>query len=216
MALPLEVDFSRRTSPRPAEVNAAAVILAAGESRRMGRPKAFLPFRGGTFLSGIATALGRRCSPVIAVFGFDADRLIARLKSSVPATVTGIENPAWELGMLTSLQAGLRAVPATCDAVLFTLVDHPAIQSATIDALLGSDAAIAIPRFENRRGHPVLIRRRVMEEFVAEPPQSKVRDVIDRHAAEIEYIDVGDPGISDDIDDPGLYQELLAREARRA
>jgi molybdenum cofactor cytidylyltransferase len=118
--------------------------------------------------------------------------------------------------MLTSLQAGLRAVPDDCDAVLFTLVDHPAVQPATIDAVLGSDAVIAIPRCENRRGHPVLIRRRIMEEFVAETPQSKVRDVIDRHAAEIEYIDVADPGISDDIDDPGLYASLLAREARPA
>jgi CTP:molybdopterin cytidylyltransferase MocA len=197
-------------------VNAGAVILAAGESRRMGRPKAYLPFRGGTFLSGIAATLGRRCAPVIAVFGFDADRLIARLESSGPAMVTGVENPAWELGMLTSLQAGLRAVPPACDAVLFTLVDHPAIQSATIDALLLSEGAIAIPRFKNRRGHPVLIRRRVMEEFAAEPPHSKVRDVIDRHAAEIDYIDVADPGISDDIDDPALYEDLLAREARRA
>lgn len=212
MAIPLEVDFPRRTPPRAAEVNAAAIILAAGESRRMGTPKAFLPFRNGTFLSGIAATLGRRCAPVIAVFGFDAQRLIA----SAPATVAGVENPAWALGMLTSLQAGLRAVPAACDTVLFTLVDHPAVQTETIDALLASAAPIAIPRFDNRRGHPVLIRRRVMEEFLAEPPQSKVRDVIDRHTAEIEYIEVDDPGISDDIDDPVLYAELLAREARRA
>jgi molybdenum cofactor cytidylyltransferase len=191
-------------------VKAAAVILAAGESRRMGRPKAFLPFRGGTFLSGIAATLGRRCSPVIAVFGYDADRLIA----SAPASVTGIENRAWELGMLTSLQTGLRAVPHDCDTVLFTLVDHPAIRLETIDALLESPAPIAIPRFENRRGHPVLIRRRIMEEFLGEPPKSKVRDVIDRHAAEIDYIDVADAGIADDIDDPRLYEQLLAREAR--
>jgi CTP:molybdopterin cytidylyltransferase MocA len=178
----------------------------------MGRPKAFLPFRGGTFLSGIAETLGRRCSPVIAVFGFDAERLIAR----VPATVTGVENPDWELGMLTSLQAGLRAVPNDCDAVLFTLVDHPAVEPGTIDALLGSDAPIAIPRIDGRRGHPVLIRRGVMDEFVNEPSGSKVRDVIDRHAAEIEYIHVADSGIADDIDDPGLYAALLAREAHRA
>jgi CTP:molybdopterin cytidylyltransferase MocA len=212
MALPVEVDLPRRTPARAAEVNAAGVILAAGESRRMGRPKAFLPFRGGTFLSGIAATLGRRCSPVIAVFGFDAQRLIP----AATATVTGVENPAWQLGMLTSLQAGLRAVPRDCDAVLFTLVDHPAVQDATVDALFESRAAIAIPRFDKRRGHPVLIRRGVMEEFIAEPPRSKVRDVIDRHAAEIEYIEVDDSGISDDIDDPRLYADLLAREARRA
>jgi molybdenum cofactor cytidylyltransferase len=193
-------------------VNAAAIILAAGESRRMGRPKALLPFRGGTFLTAIAENLGRRCSPVIAVFGFDA----ARVSQSAPAGVRPIENPDYRLGMLTSLKAGLRAVPDSCDVVLFTLVDHPAVLPSTVDAVMESTALIAIPRFENRRGHPVLIRRQIAREFLAEPVTSKVRDVIDRHAGEIEYIDVDDPGISDDIDDPALYEKLLAREAARS
>jgi molybdenum cofactor cytidylyltransferase len=104
-------------------------------------------------------------------------------------------------------------VPAACDTVLFTLVDHPAIAPATVDRVLESDAAIAIPRHRGKRGHPVLVRRRIFEEFLTEPLSAKVRDVIDRHAAEIEYVEVDDPGISDDIDDPGLYEDLLAREA---
>ena len=189
----------------------AAIILAAGESRRMGRPKASLPFRGGTFLSAIAGNLGRRCSPVIAVFGFDA----ARVSQSAPAGVIPVENPDYAEGMLTSLQAGLRVVPDTCDAVVFTLVDHPAVLPSTVDTVMQSSAAIAIPRFENRRGHPVLIQRHIASEFLNEPLTSKVRDVIDRHAAEIEYVDVDDPGISDDIDDPALYEKLLAREVAR-
>jgi CTP:molybdopterin cytidylyltransferase MocA len=192
-------------------VNAAAIILAAGESRRMGRPKASLPFRGGTFLSAIAENLGRRCSPVIAVFGFDA----ARLSQSAPGGVLPVENPDYAQGMLTSLKAGLRAVPDNCDAVVFTLVDHPAVLPSTVDTVMQSTATIAIPRFEDRRGHPVLIRRKIADEFLDEPLTSKVRDVIDRHAAEIEYIEVADPGISDDIDDPALYQKLLEREAAR-
>ena len=100
------------------------------------------------------------------------------------------------------------------DTVLFTLVDHPAISLSTVDALLRSEAPIAIPRLENRRGHPVLVRREIFREFLLEPRDAKVRDVIDRHAAEISYIEVGDPGISDDIDDPVLYEKLLAREAQ--
>ena len=191
-------------------MNPSAIILAAGESRRMGRPKAFLPFRGGTFLSAIAGTLGQRCSPVIAVFGFDAHRSI---QSAQPLALRTIDNPDYPLGMLTSLQAGLRAVPNESEVVLFTLVDHPAISLSTVDALLRSEALIAIPRLGDRRGHPVLVRRAIFGEFLLEPPTSKVRDVIDRHSAEIEYIEVGDPGISDDIDDPALYQQLLAREA---
>jgi molybdenum cofactor cytidylyltransferase len=177
----------------------------------MGRAKAYLPFRGGTFLSGIADTLGRRCNPVVAVFGFDAERL----KRSAPRTVIPIENPNYQEGMLTSLQAGLRALPETCDTVLFTLVDHPAISPATVDAVLESNAPIAIPRFQNKRGHPVLIRAEIAAEFLLEPATSKVRDVIDRRAREIEYIEVADPGIWDDIDDPELYEKLLAREAAR-
>lgn len=190
-------------------MNPAAIILAAGESRRMGRAKAFLPFRGGTFLSNIAATLGRRCSPVVAVFGFDAERC---MQSAGPLGIQTVDNPDYPLGMLTSLQAGLRMVPDGSDAALFTLVDHPAISLSTVDALLRAEAIIAIPRFENSRGHPVLIRRAIFQEFLSEPPASKVRDVIDRHAAEIAYIEVGDPGISDDIDDPALYEKLLARE----
>jgi molybdenum cofactor cytidylyltransferase len=94
-------------------------------------------------------------------------------------------------------------------------VDHPLISLATMDALLRSAATIAIPRFEGRRGHPVLIRRGIFAEFLAEPTRSKVRDVIDRNANRIDYVEVSDPGISDDIDDPALYEELLAREASR-
>jgi molybdenum cofactor cytidylyltransferase len=200
-------------------VNPAAIILAAGESRRMGRSKAFLPFRGGTFLSAIAGTLGARCAPVIAVFGFDAERSMLQAASLAQAgstPIAAVENRDYALGMLTSLQAGLGAIPEEADAALFTLVDHPAIALSTVDALLRSSAAIAIPRHQGLRGHPVLVRRGICEEFLREPASSKVRDVIDRHAAEIEYIEVADPGIADDIDDPALYEKLLAREASKA
>jgi len=182
----------------------------------MGRSKAFLPFRGGTFISEIAEAVGTVCSPVIAVFGFDAENST----SQAPAGVVPLENPQYRLGMLTSLQAGLRAVPATCDVVMFTLVDHPAVTSATIATLLraatASGSLIAIPRYAGKLGHPVLISRSLFAEFLALPPEAKVRDVIDRHADRINYVEVEDPGISDDIDDPQLYERLLAREARPA
>lgn len=177
----------------------------------MGRPKAFLPFRNGTFLSEIAAVLNARCSTIIAVFGFDAARLVEMAR---PLGLHAVENPDYSLGMLTSLQTGLRAVQPSCDTVLFTLVDHPAISLETVDILLRSQSPIAIPRFDGKRGHPVMIRRAICDEFLREPASSKVRDVIDRHAAGIDYIETADRGISDDIDDPVLYEDLLAREAR--
>lgn len=188
----------------------AAIILAAGESRRMGRSKAYLPFRGGTFLSVLADTFSAFCHPVVAVFGFESDQMVQK----APATVQTTINADYQLGMLTSLQTGLRALSARgeFDRVLFTLVDHPAVQGSTIARLLTSAAPLVIPRWNGKRGHPVLINAAIARQFLAEPPSAMVRDTIDRNASLIEYVDVDDPGIRDDIDDPELYQALLARE----
>lgn len=181
----------------------------------MGQPKALLPFRGGTFVSVLAETLSTCCSPVYAVFGFDAERLM----KSAPASVVAVENPDYRNGMLTSLQAALRelrAVRELPERILFTLVDHPALQRETVRALFrSSDAAIVIPRFTGKRGHPVIMRREIALEVMTEPVTSKLNHVLDRHADETHYIDVDDPGVRDDIDDPQLYRDLLTREGAR-
>ncbi|HVY91089.1 MAG TPA: nucleotidyltransferase family protein [Bryobacteraceae bacterium] len=193
-------------------MSVAAIILAAGESRRMGQPKALLPFRNGSFLSVLAETLSVHCSPVCAVFGADAQYLM----SFTPLSVVAAENPNYAQGMLTSLQAGLRNFAALPDRVLFTLVDHPAVSPATIGALLDSTAAIAIPKFGGKRGHPVVIRRAIAEEILAEPATSKLNTIMDRHASDIHYLDLEDSGITDDIDDPEAYRSLLTREGAAA
>ena len=184
----------------------AAIILAAGESRRMGRPKALLPFRGGTFLSVLAETLRPHCAPVLAVFGAPG------VMEQAPGNVVPVANLHYRDGMLTSLQAGLRAL-TNFDRVLFTLVDHPAIQPATVALLLQSTAAIAIPRHDGKRGHPVIVSAAIAREFLLEPLTAEVRAVVNRHAGEIEYVDVGDSAIHDDVDDPARYEALMAREA---
>lgn len=186
----------------------AAVVLAAGESRRMGSPKAQLPFRGGTFLSVLAETLGSFCAPVIAVFGFEAPRMMA----DAPNSVLAVENKDYEQGMLTSLQAGLRAVPSSAGRILFTLVDHPAVMPTTVEALLRVDAPLAIARYGGKRGHPAIMNREIAETFLAEPATSKMNQLIDRMLHCAVYVDVDDPGVKDDIDDPALYRGLLARE----
>jgi molybdenum cofactor cytidylyltransferase len=190
-----------------------AIILAAGESRRMGRPKALLPFRGGTFISVLAETLGHCCGPVFAVFGFDAERLIQQ----APPSVVAVNNPDFERGMLTSLQAGLRAIGELPERVLFTLVDHPAVEADTVLTLLHDpNAALVMPRYAGKRGHPVIMRREIAREIMVEPPTSRLNQVLDRHATGIRYIDVDDAGVRDDVDDPQLYQNLLARDGARA
>jgi molybdenum cofactor cytidylyltransferase len=111
------------------------------------------------------------------------------------------------------MQCGLRAVPADADGVMFTLVDHPAVTPATVDALVDSSgpAPLRIPRFQGRRGHPIWISQSLVPEFLALPTGSAARDVVMRHACEIAYIDVDDPGILADVDDPAAYARLLAR-----
>jgi CTP:molybdopterin cytidylyltransferase MocA len=191
-------------------VKTAGIILAAGESKRMGRAKAFLPFRSGTFLSTLADTFQTFCDPRIAVFGFDGDSAAMR----APRGVKPVVNGDYRKGMLTSLQAGLRALDLdSIDRVLFTLVDHPAVSPATLEKLCDSTAAIAIPRFNGKRGHPVLISRQIAREYLAEPLEAFVRDVIDRQPDRVKYIDVADPGINDDVDDPAVYAALLEREA---
>jgi len=178
----------------------------------MGRAKAFLPFRGGTFLSTLAATLGAFCSPVIAVFGFEGEAAALRVPDGVMPAI----NANYRLGMLTSLQAGLRALDLNSfDRVLFTPVDHPAVSADTVALLVRTGASIAIPRFNGKRGHPVVVRTGIAREFLTEPAGAKVRDAIDRHADDIFYVDVDDAGTRDDVDDPSVYEALLAREAVR-
>lgn len=112
--------------------------------------------------------------------------------------------------MLTSLQCGLRAVPDSANFVFFTPVDLPAVQSGSVSTLAAAagSAPLVIPRHNGRRGHPVLIARELIPEFLALPPSAQARDAVERHATEIRYIDVDDPGILMDIDDPWDYARL--------
>jgi molybdenum cofactor cytidylyltransferase len=189
------------------------LILAAGESRRMGSPKALLEFQGETFLDRLIGLFSARCSPVIAVVGAQRETVRAGLRRSAEALL--VENPDFRLGQLTSMQCGLRAVPPDAEGVLFTLVDHPAVARATIAALLetpldsSAPAPLRIPRFAGRRGHPIWISRSLIPEFLALPAGSSAREVVTRHASEIAYLDVDDPGILADVDDPQAYQRLI-------
>ena len=184
----------------------AGLILAAGESRRMGSPKALLEFHGETFLDRLIGLFSRYCSPVIAVLGAHQETIRAGVRRAEETLL--VENPDYRLGQLTSMQCGLRAVPANTEGVLFTLVDHPAVESATIAALLlDSGALLRIPRYLGRRGHPIWFDGTLIPEFLQ--ATGSAREVLSRHADAIEYLDLNDPGIIADIDDPDAYRRLV-------
>jgi molybdenum cofactor cytidylyltransferase len=187
----------------------AGLILAAGESRRMGSPKALLRYREETFLDTLIGRFRSCCAPVIVVLGAGA----GAIQSGTLRPARFLVNPNWPIGMTTSLQCGLRAVPAQADGVLFTLVDHPAVSPATLDALLahpGPDGAplIRVPRYQGRRGHPIWFSTQVIPEFLAIPETGSARDVVAGHTTETEFVDTDDPGIVADIDDAEAYRKL--------
>jgi molybdenum cofactor cytidylyltransferase len=170
----------------------------------MGSPKALLPYKGKNFINTLIDVFAL-CEQTVVVLGYDADRVHAGITSA--ATI--IVNPHPERGQLSSLQCGLTAVPQA-EAVFFTPVDYPAISSGTVQQLLPHAGAFAMPQYEGRRGHPVLINRPLIEEILA--CQTSARDVIRAHTPV--YVQVDDPGILEDVDDPAAYvrltQEVLA------
>lgn len=190
----------------------AAIVLAAGESRRMGSPKALLEFRGETFLDRLTRKLAPHCTPVIVVLGHAAG--LIRAAAQLPAHF--IVNPDYPLGMLTSLQCGLRALPHDSAHAIFTLVDHPDPAESTLTSVLtASEAPVVIPRFAGCKGHPVRLSRAVIDELLSLPPTAKPTDVLYRHLPATIFLDLDDAGIVDDIDDRQAYHAFLARAESR-
>lgn len=175
----------------------------------MGAPKALLEYRGRTFLDRAVALLAPHCTQVVVVLGHHAAAIRAR--TSLPPNACFVENPDPDRGMLSSLQAGLRALDPV-EAVLFTPVDLPAISPEVVGALVREFEGhlVAIPRHRGRNGHPVLCAAALILEFLDLPETARPSDVIHNHSERTIYIDVDDPGVVADIDRPEDYQRLLA------
>ncbi len=173
----------------------------------MGSPKALLPYGEETFLGRLCRLFQERCADVVVVLGAGAGDIAGH----VPPGVRIALNEAWQRGQTGSLQCGLRSVPADAAGVLFTLVDHPAVTRETIDALLGAPSGklLRVPRYRGRRGHPIWFARELIAEFLALSDDGAARDVVRGHAAETGFLDLDDPGVVADIDDPETYRSLV-------
>lgn len=190
----------------------AGVILAAGASRRMGSPKALLDLGGQTFLDRLIAAFSPSCSPVVVVLGHSAGAIRAGIRRA--DGVTFVFNPDHAAGQLSSLQCGLAALPAGVDGVLFTPVDYPSVRPSTVAQIAArferrsAAEVFVIPRSRGKRGHPVCCAREVIPEFLALPAGAQAREVVRKYRDRTCYVDVGDPGILEDADDPQGYQRL--------
>ena len=181
------------------------VILAAGASRRMGSPKALLEFRGETFLARMARVLATACDTLIVV-------LAPGTESWAPPGAHIAINPDPDRGMLSSLQCGLSHAPGR--RVLFTPLDYPALLESTVRKIAATPGEIVIPRHGGHRGHPVCVSAHIADQLLALPVATGTpADVIRRDPALVHYVDVDDPGILRDIDNPGDYRELLQSAA---
>jgi molybdenum cofactor cytidylyltransferase len=198
-----------------------AVILAAGESTRMGRDKALLPWpptaagsaaTGLTFLSAAIPALEPFSERVIVVAGKNESNLAP---SVYAAGANLVRNPAPERGQFSSLQTGLQAVLSYGrDAAMITLVDRPPIKATTLKLLCSafrnsaSNIWAVVPEFEGKHGHPFLVAREMIEVFLKAPANSMARDIEHQHQSHIQYVAVDDPLVTLNIDTPEDYASL--------
>ncbi len=193
-------------------VRIAAVVLAAGQGRRAGGPKASLRIGAATFLERAfaLTAARPGVGRVVVVLGHDAARV--RAEAALPAAALVVVNEAWEDGMLGSVLAGLDAAEADgADAVLLHPVDHPLVGEETVDRVieaLRAGARIAVPSYEGRRGHPGGFARGAWAALRASPPAQGARFVLASHPDWIVHVE-GDPGCVAGIDTPDDYRRLI-------
>jgi molybdenum cofactor cytidylyltransferase len=197
--------------------NICGVILAAGESSRMGRDKALLPLPGGqsgaTFLSATLDVLLPASELVVVVGGHNLSDLAPTVYMR---SATLIGNPAPEEGQFSSLRIGLREVlNRGRDAAIVALVDRPPILPATM-ALLRSAFLEAVesgfwavvPEYQGRHGHPVILGREMIEAILRAPADSNAREVMQANASRVSYAAVDDPNAILNINTPEDYERL--------
>jgi molybdenum cofactor cytidylyltransferase len=190
----------------------SAVILAAGSSTRMGRSKQLLPWKGKPLLWHVAqAAIGEEIEDVIIVVGSDGEQIRKSLKD---LKVKFVENPDWQLGQSTSIQAGLTALSEETGAVIFLLADQPQISPRLIRALIERHATtlapIIAPLVDGVRGNPVLFDRVAINDLMNIQGDTGGRELFSRFP--VEWLEWHDAGALLDIDTDNDYQRLLNGE----
>ena len=186
----------------------AGIILAAGTSTRMGRPKPLLTWRGEPFIRQVAhTALEAGLSPVVIVAGEHTAEI---RKAVTDLRVMVIHNPDWEAGQSTSVRCGLRALPEMIGSAVFLLVDQPHIPIELVKALQDQHAQtlnpIVAPLIDDRRGNPVLFDRVSFTDLLALAGDVGGRAVFAQHP--VAYVPWHDANLLLDVDTPEDYQRL--------
>jgi molybdenum cofactor cytidylyltransferase len=184
-----------------------AVVLAAGESLRMGTQKLVLPFGRRTVIETVVmAALDSDADRTLVVLGADQDK-VRRILSPYP--VRFAVNEGYRRGMLSSVQTGFKAVPQGARAVIIMLGDQPAIPPQVVDEVIGAyrkrGRGIVVPAFAGRRGHPVLIDSRYREEVLGLDPELGLRQLLRAHPEDLAEVDASTGAVLRDLDRPEDY-----------
>jgi len=185
----------------------AAIVLAAGESRRFGQPKQLLPVGNKTMIQHVVdTVLSSPVEQVVVVLGHRAAEIGA---SIADRPVEIVVNEGWKSGLSSSVRAGLSAVRPEAGAALFVLADQPGITTEIVTKLVKryreTRALIVVPTHRGRRGNPVLFDRSLFAELMKVKGNQGGRRVIAEHGAEVEEVEVGTEAIFADIDTADEY-----------
>jgi molybdenum cofactor cytidylyltransferase len=202
----------------------AGVILAAGDSSRMGTDKALLPWppslpgqspAKNTFLSAAISSFSLSTDFVVVVGGRNQAALAPVAYANAASLVV---NPDPDRGQFSSLQIGLQEVlNHGRDAAMITLVDRPPVSWATIQLLRDafesapSNIWAIVPEYSSSHGHPYLVGRELMEVFLQAPSTASAREIEHRHQDRIQYVAVDDPCVALNIDTPDDYAVLTAK-----
>jgi len=187
----------------------STIILAAGDSKRMGQPKMLLPWGKSTVLQTvISTFQAAGIQDILVVTGGAHNQVDALVGQSVQI----VFNENYARGeMLSSIQMGLNEIKSESQAVLIALGDQPQVQVISIQKILQeyklTNAPLIVPSYQMRRGHPWLVTRKLWDEILNIPVGETSRDFLNRHARDIHYVQLDTRTILQDLDTPADYLE---------
>ena len=190
-----------------------AVVLAAGESRRMGTQKLLLPYRGTTVVETVVrAALDSNVDETLVVLGADQEAVREALKSY---PLTFAVNEDFRRGMLSSIQAGFRALPRGTEAAVVMLGDQPDVASRTVDELVlayrENCRGIFLPVYAGGGGHPIVIDTKYREEILGLDPEIGLRGLRRAHPEDVVEVEVSEPDAPEDMDNPDDYKKAVAK-----
>jgi len=189
----------------------AGVLLAAGNSSRMGRPKAMLSYNGISFIDTILNNLSEiKCRPIITILGESADLICRQTNVN---KYKYYNNPDPDRGMLSSIQIAVKKLPQDCSGFMLTLVDHPVVKLQTYRLLkeeaLKSPDYIIIPEVNGKHGHPLYFGKPFYSYLINTPDGQSAKDIIKSHLSRVIYIPVDDEGVLRNINTQDDYKKII-------